>query len=114
MLENDIDRFTVIERDGMVIGCAALYPVPAEKVAEIACVAVHPTYRGSGRGDLLLSFLERRCRELGLSRLFVLTTQSAHFFRERGFEHAAVRDLPAGRRKAYSRKRRSKVLIKSL
>jgi len=27
-LENEISRFAVVERDGMIIGCAALYPLP--------------------------------------------------------------------------------------
>jgi amino-acid N-acetyltransferase len=29
-LETEINRFAVIERDGMIVGCAALYPLPAD------------------------------------------------------------------------------------
>ena len=44
-LEMEIDQFMLIERDGLVIGCAALYPFPEENVGEFACLAVHPNYR---------------------------------------------------------------------
>ncbi len=114
MLENDIDRFTVIERDGMVVACAALYAYPADAIAELACLVVHPDYRTSGRGDQLLSYLERQCEASGLARLFVLTTQTSHWFRERGFESCALDDLPASRRGLYDQHRRSKVLLKSI
>ena len=86
----EIDRFTVLERDGMIIGCAALYCYPDERVGELACVAVHGEYRNSGRGDVLLAHMEQRAREQGLEQLFVLTTQTAHWFLERGFRTAGV------------------------
>jgi amino-acid N-acetyltransferase len=113
MLENDIDRFTVIERDGMVVACAALYDYPEDSIAELACLVVHPDYRTSGRGDQLLQFLERHCDAEGLRRLFVLTTQTAHWFRERGFESCDLSELPEMRRSHYDQGRRSKILLKS-
>ncbi len=112
MLENDIDRFTVIERDGLVVGCAALYAYPEERIAELACLVLHPEYRASGRGDRLLQYLERQCVSLELDRLFVLTTQTEHWFRERGFTSCALDDLPEERRHLYDAKRRSKTLLK--
>jgi amino-acid N-acetyltransferase len=114
MLENDSDRFTVIERDGMIVACAALYAYPEDAIAELACLVVHPDYRTSGRGDQLLSYLERQCEADGLRRLFVLTTQTSHWFRERGFESCEPTDLPEARRALYDQHRRSKVLLKSL
>ena len=114
MLENDFDRFTVIERDGMVVGCAALYPHPDDAIAELACLVVHPDYRTSGRGDQLLQYLERQCEAQGLNRLFVLTTQTSHWFRERGFDNCELNDLPETRRPAYDLGRRSKILLKRL
>jgi amino-acid N-acetyltransferase len=114
MLENDIERFTVIERDGMVVACAALYPYPKEGIAELACLVVHPDYRTSGRGDQLLQYLERLSAAEGLGRMFVLTTQTAHWFRERGFDSCELDDLPAARRSMYDEGRRSKVLLKDL
>ena len=67
MLEDDINHFTVIERDGMIVACAALYPYAEKKMAELACVAVHDEYRHTGRGEELLAFVEKRCRDLGFS-----------------------------------------------
>ena len=114
MLENDFDRFTVIERDGMVVACASLYPYADDAIAELACLVVHPDYRTSGRGDQLLQYLERQCDAQGLRRVFVLTTQTSHWFRERGFENCELDDLPKIRRSAYDQSRRSKILLKPL
>jgi amino-acid N-acetyltransferase len=113
-LEMEIDRFSVVERDGAIIGCAALYPFPGERLGELACVAVHPDYRDSGRAARLLRYIERQACEQGLRRLFVLTTRAAHWFRERGFEPAEVADLPVGKQALYNWRRRSKVFIKTL
>lgn len=113
-LEMEIDRFNLLERDGAIIGCAALYPFPAERLGELACVAVQPAYRSRGRADALLHCIERQARTQGLERLFVLTTRAAHWFRERGFEPAEVADLPVQKQALYNWRRRSKVFIKIL
>ncbi len=113
-LEMEVDRFIVVERDGMIIGCAALEPFLDEKMAELYCVAILARYRETGRGEALLEFMEARARSLGIERMFVLTTRSAHFFQERGFDPASVRALPVRRRASYDKTRRSRVLVKSL
>lgn len=113
-LEREIDRFVVIERDGLIIGCAALYPFPEDQMAELACVAIHDDYRGSERGDSLLSAIENKAQTQGISALFVLTTQTAHWFRERDFEPATVNQLPSGRQQLYNFQRNSQVYIKRL
>ena len=113
-LEQEIERFSVVERDGAVIACAALYPFEHEQLAEVACVAVHPDYRGAGRGDALLRFIEARARGFGLASLFVLSTRTAHWFRERGFQQASVDRLPERRRDLYNWRRGSKVFVKAL
>jgi amino-acid N-acetyltransferase len=113
-LEMEIERFVLLERDGAIIGCAALYPFPDERLGELACVAMHLHYRNRGRADALLSFIERQARTQGLQRLFVLTTRTAHWFQERGFEPAEVGDLPMGKQELYNWQRRSKVFIKLL
>ncbi|MCW8908970.1 MAG: amino-acid N-acetyltransferase [Sedimenticola sp.] len=114
LLETEIDRFTVVELDGTIIGCASLHPYPEEQIAELAGVAVHPDYRNSGRGDALLAHMEQRAREQGIRQLFVLTTQTAHWFRERGFNPGQVKALPMARREMYNYQRNSKVFIKEL
>jgi len=113
LLEEDIGRFVVVERDGLLLGCAALYAFPAEKTGELACLAVSEEFREAGRGEVLVSAIEKRAREAGLEKLVVLTTQSTHFFRERGFVPAKPKDLPVSR-KRYDRRRKSKVLLKAL
>jgi len=113
-LETEIERFVVAERDGLITACAALYPYAEDGMAELACVAVHPDYRASGRGDRLLEYMEREARARGIGRLFVLTTQTAHWFRERGFEPADLAALPMQRQALYNFQRNSQVFIKRL
>lgn len=113
-LEVEIQYFTVQERDGMIVACAALYPFVDERMAELACLAVHDNYRGTGRGDALLAFLEREALRLDIQRIFVLTTQTAHWFRERNFLPADLDALPVSRRTLYNYQRNSKVFMKQL
>jgi len=114
LLEAEIDRFTVVERDGAIIGCAALYPFEEEHIGELACVAINSDYRGGQRGDRLLEAIEAQARELGLTRLFVLTTRTAHWFVERGFAAADKDQLPARKQALYNFQRNSKVFVKPL
>jgi amino-acid N-acetyltransferase len=114
LLETEIERFTVVELDGAIIGCASLHPYPEERIGELAGVAVHPDYRNSGRGDALLAHMERRALTAGIERLFVLTTQTAHWFRERGFVPTQVNTLPLAKQQLYNYQRNSKVFIKGL
>ncbi len=109
-LETEIHRFTVIERDAAIIGCAALYPFQKEKMGELACLVIHPDYRNSGRGDQLLAFIQQRARSLNLDRLFVLTTRTAHWFRERGFTAADIHRLPGRKKDLYNWQRNSRML----
>lgn len=114
LLEIEIDHFTVIERDGMVIACAALYPYPDKSCGEIACVATHPDYRGGERGERLLEALEKQAKKQTLKQLFVLTTVTAHWFLEQGFLEADLDSLPTGKQQLYNFQRNSKVFIKQL
>ncbi len=114
LLETEIDQFSVVERDGMIIGCAALYPYLNDGLGELAGLAIHPDYRDGGRGQALLSYLERRAKKIGVKRLFVLTTQTAHWFIERGFERADIAALPVKKQALYNYQRRSQVYTKNL
>lgn len=113
-LEMEISHYSIIERDGIIIACAALNQYPDEKMAEMACVAVHPDYRNSSRGDILLEAIVKRAKQAGIERLFVLTTRTVHWFQERGFRLANIEDLPAEKREHYNYQRRSKILMKAL
>lgn len=113
-LENEIDHFVVMVRENTVVACGALYPYVDQGMAEIACIAVHPDYRGGQFGDMLLEALERRARHAGLRSVFVLTTQATQWFNERGFRAGAIDSLPMGKRQLYNFQRNSAVLIKAL
>ncbi|MBL8512333.1 MAG: amino-acid N-acetyltransferase, partial [Betaproteobacteria bacterium] len=114
LIENEIDRFFLLEQENEVIGCAALYPFPNEKAAELACLAVNPFYRDGGRGERILHFAERRAKERGFKTLFVLSTQTTQWFLERGFTESDVSRLPAEKQALYNYQRRSKVYSKQL
>ena len=113
LLESEIQRFYVIERDGMITACAALYPYSDDQ-AELACVAVHSDYRGTSRGAQLLEQIEQEARRRQYKQLFVLTTRTAHWFIEHGFIAGNVSELPQERQRLYNWQRNSKVFFKSL
>ena len=112
-LELEIRQFSIIVRDGMIIACAALYPYEG-KIAELACLAVHENYRNQGRGEELVTHLETLSRNRGLEKIFILTTRTTHWFRERGFDEVSIDALPVERRKLYNMQRNSKVYCKTL
>ncbi|MBD9501753.1 amino-acid N-acetyltransferase [Pseudomonas sp. BGr12] len=114
VLEREIEQFSIVEREGLIIACAALYPIADSDSGELACLAVNPEYRHGGRGDDLLERIEQRARNLGLKTLYVLTTRTAHWFRERGFQPSSVERLPAARASLYNYQRNSQVFEKTL
>lgn len=113
-LEMEIEQFTVIERDGLIIGCAALNPFPEEEAGEFACLVVHPNYRDADRGSVLLRTIIQQAKMMKYKTLFALTTRSIHWFLEQGFDFADVEDLPAKKKSLYNYHRRSKILKLSL
>jgi amino-acid N-acetyltransferase len=113
VLENEIDRFRVLVKDDMVLGCAALYQY-GNNMAELACVVIHNEYRGGDRGDRLLRTLETEAKNQGIEKLFVLTTQTSLWFEERGFKAGSVDVLPTEKKSLYNLQRNSKVFIKTL
>ncbi|WP_116368424.1 amino-acid N-acetyltransferase [Parahaliea mediterranea] len=114
LLETEISHFRLLERDGRILACAALYPYPEDSCGEVACIVSHPEYRGGKRGERLLRGLEREARQQGLERVFVLTTQTAHWFIEQGFVECGRDALPAQKQNLYNLQRNSKVFFKAL
>ncbi len=114
-LEMEVAAFYVMEHDGRVIGCAALYPFATDThVAEFACLAIDPAYRGAKRGDRLFDYCVSVARAQGVQQLFCLTTRTEHWFIERGFVEKSVEALPAEKKQLYNYQRNSKVFMKSL
>lgn len=113
-LELEIHNFHVITRDNEVIACVALYDTDEPSIAELACFAVSPQYRGGNRGDKLLRHIEQLAKTQGKTTLLVLTTQTTDWFRERGFVKKAIADLPNNKKSLYNYQRNSQVLFKTL
>lgn len=112
-LELEIEQFSVIERDGMIIACAALYPYD-KHCAELACVAVHDDYQKQGRAGELIQHIQQQCIQENITQLFILTTHTAHWFIEKGFVEGDLKQIPIQRRDMYNAQRNSKIYIKSL
>ena len=113
-LELDINNFTVIERDGMIIACAAFFAFTKEQAAELACLAVHPNYQLRGRGNDLMQHIEWQAKKQHMKKMFTLTTQTMHWFVERGFVECSTDDLPVEKKSLYNYQRNSKVFCKQL
>lgn len=113
-LELEVDAFRVLDADGLIIGTAALYTFPGTGAAEIACLALHPDYRGGGRGDQILDHMETLALKRGHRKVFVLTTRTSQWFQERGYHQGSVADLPASRQALYNQARNSRVFVKQL
>ncbi|MDQ2821095.1 MAG: amino-acid N-acetyltransferase [Pseudomonadota bacterium] len=114
LIEREIEQFSVIDHDGVIFGCAALYPFPEAKMGEMACLIVSQDTQTQGDGERILKHMENRARAAGLTKLFVLTTRTMHWFKKRGFVPATVDDLPKDRQHMYNWQRKSQVLIKTL
>ncbi|MEQ1527889.1 MAG: amino-acid N-acetyltransferase [Methylococcales bacterium] len=113
-IEMEIADYIVIERDGLIIGCTALHANTPGQFGAIACLAVHPDYQRSARGNKMLEYAYRRARQLALKRLFVLSTQTMHWFIERGFLVSDINNLPDPLKLLYNPQRNSKILCKEL
>jgi amino-acid N-acetyltransferase len=113
-IERDVSNYSIIEHDGVIFGCAALYPYPEAKTAEMAALTVSPQVQGQGDGDKLLKRIEQRARAQGLDSIFVLTTRTMHWFIKRGFVQVEPEQLPEARKRKYNWDRKSQVLFKKL
>lgn len=113
-LEQEIEHFTVMEIDGTIVTCAALYPFIQNNSGELACMATHPDYRGNGRAAKLLAHIEKQASKIKMKQLFVLTTQTEHWFLEQGFSPSTLELLPQEKQKLYNCQRNSKIFVKEL
>ena len=72
-----------------VLACVLVQPLGQSgdntQCGELAAFCVHPSYRGSGRGDSLLDYVEQDARLKGIRRLVLLTTRTADWFEQRDF-----------------------------
>jgi amino-acid N-acetyltransferase len=113
-IERDVANYSILEHDGVIFACAALYPYPESKTGEMAALTVSPDSQGQGDGERVLKRVEQRAKAMGLDSIFVLTTRTMHWFLKRGFVQADPDRLPEARRRLYNWDRKSQVLIKKL
>ena len=113
-IERDAGHYTILEHDGVIFACAALYPYPEAKTAEMAALTVSPQSQGQGDGERLLKRIEQRAKAAGLESIFVLTTRTMHWFLKRGFAQVDADWLPEARKRKYNWDRKSQVLVKRL
>jgi len=114
LLEMEVGQFKVLKKEEVIIACAALYPYPEANTGEVACVVIHPDYRGGKRGERLIEAVEKEAKSLGLDSIFVLTTVSGHWFLEQGFTEQPIEKLPKGKQEMYNFQRKSKVFSKDI
>jgi len=112
-IEMEISDYVVIERDGLIIGCIALHADLPGQFGAIACLAVHPDYQGGARAKRMLEFVYDKAKQLQLNTLFVLSTQTMHWFIEQGFLPTDLQHLPEALRLLYNPARNSKILYKT-
>ena len=113
-IERDIANYTIVEHDGVIFACAALYPYPEARTGEMAALTVSPQSQGQGDGEKILKRIEQRARAMRLDSIFVLTTRTMHWFLRRGFVQVDPEWLPEARKRKYNWDRRSQVLVKEL
>ncbi|MCZ6669028.1 MAG: amino-acid N-acetyltransferase [Gammaproteobacteria bacterium] len=113
-LELEIAHFHVIDKDGMIIACVACIPESQNDIAEVACLAVHDDYQGSGFGKQLLQVAEHAALKQNINQLYSLTTRTSHWFIENGFVETSITALPESKQALYNKNRRSKIMIKQI
>ncbi|CAG9466154.1 unnamed protein product [Pedinophyceae sp. YPF-701] len=116
-LADDLQYYFVIERDQKILACSALIPL-SEHLAEVAAFCVRPEYRGDGKGDSLLDYLEHVAASRGVQMLCLLTTRTAGWFEQRGFTNVGpaheAEELPEARRARINAARNSQAYVKML
>lgn len=109
-----LEDYAVMEVDGHVVGCVALYTY--DDLGEIGCLYVKQTHEGTGYGADLVSFMEIRAKERGMRSVFALTNRAAKFFTQQmGYNEFAVDSIPIERlRELHESGRNSQAFIKDL
>jgi len=118
LIEKEVDKFIVFEREGMILACCHLKHFPDPKygngAAEMSSVAVSAALHGEGIGNALLSYCLRRAFSQNIKHLFVLTTHTQGWFIDRGFKEVTPDHLPPDKLKTYDYSRNSKVFFKTI
>ncbi|MDC0931656.1 amino-acid N-acetyltransferase [Methylophilaceae bacterium] len=107
-----INQFYVLEHDKKFVGCVSLNSF--KESLELASFSIEPKYQRVGFGKKLLKFCELEAKKLKYDEIFILTTQSEHWFAESGFKEKSKELMPTFKKKTYQSERNSKYLTKKL
>jgi amino-acid N-acetyltransferase len=115
-IEKQLGDYYIFDIDKNPVACVALHVYPEQSKGELACLYVKQSHENQGIGRKLVQFVEAKARELGLSELITLSTQTFTYFQSKaGFVEGSPDDLPPGRREKYEQSgRNSKVLVKKI
>lgn len=87
-------NFFVARAGGILVGCVGLEAFGRDGL--LRSLAVGGAHRGRGIARRLVAEIERLGQQLGVTRLFLLTTSARAFFERRGYTTVARADAPAG------------------
>ena len=107
-----INQFYVLEHDKKFVGCVSLNSF--KESLELASFSIESKYQRLGFGKKLLKFCELEAKKLKYDEIFILTTQSEHWFAENGFKEKSKELMPTFKKKTYQSERNSKYLTKKL
>ena len=114
-IEKNLVDYFIFEIDRNPVACVALHVYPGQEKGELASLYVNPSHENEGIGRKLIQFVENKAREMGLTELIALSTQTFTYFQSKGFVEGTPDDLPPTRREKYDHSgRNSKVLVKRL
>lgn len=100
-LLEDLERMTfyIYKGEGRTVGVAALQ-IESGETGRIRWVYILPKYQRKGIGTALVTYLERKAREIGLRRLRLLTIGRANwavnFYKKLGYNLADKIERPWG------------------
>ena len=115
-IEKNLADYHIFEIDENPVACVALHVFPEQHKGELASLYVDPSHENQGIGRKLIQFIESKAREMGLTELIALSTQTFTYFQSKcGFAEGTRDDLPPVRREKYDLSgRNSRVLVKKL
>lgn len=111
-IKETINQFYIIEHDKKFVGCVSFNSF--KESIELASFSIEPKYQRLGFGKKLLKFCELEAKKLKYDEIFILTTQSEHWFAENGFKEKSKELMPTFKKKTYQSERNSKYLTKKL
>jgi amino-acid N-acetyltransferase len=91
-IESCIEHFVVARHRGVIVATAGIEPCGEEGLLRSVCV--HPDCRRAGVANSLCQLIESYARNLGVRRLYLLTTTAEGYFAKRGFKPCARQSAP--------------------